>query len=85
MTPPIIRITWLDACADSDWLAPDAIRLGLVPIQSVGFLVKHTPTALTIAQSLDFEGKSGERLTVPTDSIQDLQYLSITLPDDSPL
>ena len=77
-TQPMIHIVWMDACADSgDWLAAHDIELGLVPIHSIGYLIKQTDTSVTIAQSIDHEGKSGERLTVPSECIQDIHYLVI--------
>ena len=76
--PPMVLLIWMDACADSgDWLYPTDIEHELVPIHSVGYLVKQTDTSVTIAQSIDHEGKSGERLTVPSDCIQDVQHLVI--------
>jgi hypothetical protein len=78
----MIYIIWMDACADSgDWLSADDIETELMPIHSIGYLVKQTDTCVTIAQSLDHEGKSGERLTIPNECIQDLYYL-VTKPSD---
>ena len=77
-TPPMVLLIWMDACADSgEWVSPKDIEQGWVPIHSVGYLVKQTETSVTIAQSIDHEGKSGERLTVPSDCIQDIRNLVI--------
>ena len=79
----MIYIIWMDACADSgDWLATKDIELGLVPIHSIGYLVKQTDTSITIAQSIAHEGKSGERLPVPSECVQDIRYLVIKASDE---
>ena len=56
-------ITWIDSCAQSDW--SDDHYLDVAEVCSVGFLVDDSETHITIAQSLDGEGKSAERLTIP--------------------
>lgn len=79
----MIQLVWMDACADSgDWLAIEDVTLELMPIHSIGYLVKQTDTSVTIAQSIDHEGKSGERLTVPSECIQDIHYLVIKPSDE---
>ena len=64
-TLPMVCITWHDSCTEADWLHDADASMGVVEIRSVGWLLKKTRTSVTIAQSIDWEGKTGERLTVP--------------------
>jgi hypothetical protein len=61
----MVRVAWLDSCAEADWLHDGDASLHVAEIESVGWLIEDTATQITIAQSLDWEGKTGERLTVP--------------------
>ena len=64
-TLPLVQITWLDSCAQADWLHAAEADMPVAEITSVGWLLQDTPQQITIAQSVDWEGKTGERLTVP--------------------
>jgi len=68
-----IRLTWLDSCTESHW-AQDA-QPGLAEIRSLGWLIQQTDELITIAQSLDSDGNSAERLTVPVVTVTDITYL----------
>ena len=69
----VVQITWLDSCVEAHW-EPDA-RPGLAEIHSIGWLIQRTDTLITIAQSLDTDGNSAERLTVPSCNITELRFL----------
>jgi hypothetical protein len=73
MTHQPVVVTWIDSCVDSDW--SNTTDFTAATVQSVGWLLGQTDTLITIAQSLDGDGNSGERLTVPVVSVTDVTFL----------
>ena len=68
-----VLITWRDSCTEGHW-AHDA-QPGLAEIRSVGWLLHQTDELITIAQSLDGDENTAERLTVASCNITDLTFL----------
>ena len=64
-TLPMVCITWQDSCTESDWLSDADAAMRVAEIHSVGWLLEDTADQVTLAQSIDFEGKTSERLTMP--------------------
>jgi len=68
-----VLITWRDSCTEGHW-AHDA-QPGLAEIRSVGWLLHQTDELITIAQSLDADENTAERLTVPVVTVTDITFL----------
>ena len=62
---PLVEIEWIDSCAEGSWATKEEAALSVAHVRSVGFLVEKTAKSLTLAQSIDTEGNTAERLTVP--------------------
>ena len=75
-TLPMVCITWQDSCIESDWLHDADAAMCVAEIRSVGWLLKKTRTTITIAQSIDWEGKTGDRLTVPIRVITKVTHIT---------
>jgi hypothetical protein len=68
-----VLLTWRDSCTDGHW-DHDPTH-ALAEIRSVGWLLHHTDELITIAQSLDGDENTAERLTVPVVTVTDITYL----------
>ena len=62
---PLVEIEWIDSCAEGSWATKEEAALSVAHVRSVGFLVEKTADTLTVAQSIDGDGNTAERLTVP--------------------
>tara|TARA_R110000787_G_scaffold19874_15_gene59183 strand:- start:3737 stop:3961 length:225 start_codon:yes stop_codon:yes gene_type:complete len=60
------KITWLDSHSPTaTWVDPDEVRTSPCVIKSVGYVVRETKTAITIAASVSDEGIVNAPLTIP--------------------
>ena len=64
-TLPMVCVAWQDSCAEANWLSDADATMHVAEIHSVGWLLEDTDDQVTLAQSIDWEGKTGERLTMP--------------------
>ena len=72
----MVCVEWVDSCAESAWLHDADASLHVARIRSVGWLLENTRTQVSIAQSVDWEGKTGERLTVPKQVVTKLTHIT---------
>ena len=72
----IVKILWVDACADGKtWNSPDDL-LGLCNITTVGILVKKTKEYVCIAHSRAEDGYWCGMFYIPKGCCKDIQYLT---------
>jgi len=72
--PKVVAIVWLDAVAGAGW-TEHADAGEPHEVYSVGFLVKKTRTAVTIATSVS-HGEHNGSMTIPRGMIQSMVELS---------
>ena len=77
MTP--VSITWADAYTAPGWFEVDAIPATGCLQRSVGFLVAGAvPGCLTLAQTVDPDGRVGDLLHVPLGMVREIYALAPT-------
>lgn len=73
--PDLVRITWLDACSPTDtWTPTEQATAKLVRVESVGFVIKRSKVAITIAASV-YDGYCGSIITIPKSGIKRIKRL----------
>ena len=72
---PMVCVAWQDSCSEAEWLHDAEATMHVAEIHSVGWLLEDTDDQVTLAQSVDWEGKTGERLTMPKSVVTNITVL----------
>jgi len=71
----MVCVVWLDSCTEAGWMHDAEATMRVAEIKSVGWLLEDTETQVTLAQSVDWEGKTSERLTMPKSVVVSITVL----------
>ena len=61
----LYRIDWIDAHSNGGWELPKDVNIKTLKVNSVGWLIKETPTYYVLAQNMSSSGSCSDRMHIP--------------------
>jgi hypothetical protein len=77
MKLPIVVVTWVDAHTSHGWEGVDEADAEGSTCYTVGFLIRSSRDAITVASSSDRNGNYNSRITIPRGMVRTIKRMRI--------
>lgn len=72
----LLLIDWIDSCSDHRWIHIPDLNNRPLDCRTVGFKIKSSREALTVAASLSESEQCGDHVTIPKKCIKQIKRLA---------
>lgn len=75
---PLLHVRWRDHASEGGWAWPkDRVHKAGLMCESVGFRIERNKNLLTLAQSIEEQGKVSDTITILTGTISSIRRIGV--------